>query len=164
VPALLPDSAVPVCDRDAQEQRSWVVVGLAEILQRKSVNRSPETRTKVMERTPRQYPRFKAVLPIELHPASITAPLRAQTQDICLGGLYVEMNFTQKVSTDLEITLWIGDTKISASGVVVSSHPSFGNGVKFTHLPDESKERLQQYLESIERSGIARSITRGLTA
>jgi hypothetical protein len=117
-----------------------------------------------MERTPRQHPRFKAILPVELHPATVTAPLRAQTQDICLGGLYVEMSFTQKVSTDLEITLWIGDIKISASGVVVSSHRSFGNGIKFTHLPDESKDRLQQYLESMKRSGLARSATYGRTA
>jgi c-di-GMP-binding flagellar brake protein YcgR len=117
-----------------------------------------------MEWTPRQYRRVKAVLPVELHRATATVPLRAQTQDICLGGLYVEMSFTQKVSTDLEITLWIGDTKISATGVVVSSHPSFGNGIKFTHLPDESKERLQHYLESMNRSGIARSTTHGRTA
>ncbi len=95
-----------------------------------------------MERTPRRYPRFKAALPVELHPSAVAAPLRAQTQDICLGGLYVEMSLTQKISTELEITLWIGDTKISATGVVVSSHPSFGNGIKFTCLPDESKERL----------------------
>jgi len=74
------------------------------------------------------------------------------------------MTFTQKVSTDLEITLWIEDMKISASGVVVSSHPSFGNGIKFTHLPDESKDRLQQYLESMKRSGIARSTRYGRTA
>ncbi len=117
-----------------------------------------------MEWTPRQYPRVKAVLPVELHRATVTVPLRAQTQDICLGGLYVEMSFTQKVSTDLEITLWIGDTKISATGVVVSSHPSFGNGIKFTHLPDESKDRLQHYLESINRSSVARSTTQGRTA
>jgi hypothetical protein len=74
------------------------------------------------------------------------------------------MTYTQKVKTDLEITLWIGDTKISAAGVVVSSHPSFGNGIKFTNLPDESKERLQQYLESMNRLGIARSTTQGRTA
>jgi hypothetical protein len=109
-----------------------------------------------MDRTPRQYRRFRAALPVELHSPAVAAPLRAQTQDICLGGLYVEMRFTQKVSTDLEITLWIEDAKISATGVVVSCHPSFGNGIKFTRLPDESKERLQQYLEALKRSGIVR--------
>jgi len=117
-----------------------------------------------MDRTPRQYQRFRSVLPVELHSSAVAAPLRAQTQDICLGGLYVEMRFTQKVSTDLEITLWIGDTKIAATGVVVSCHPSFGNGIKFTHLPDESKERLQQYLESLKHSGIVRGTAYGHTA
>lgn len=110
-----------------------------------------------MDRTPRQHPRFKAALPVELHPSTIGAPLRAQTQDVCLGGLYVEMSLTQRVSTELEIALWIGDTKISATGVVVSSHLSFGNGIKFTHLPEESKNRLEQFLDSLKRSGIVRT-------
>jgi c-di-GMP-binding flagellar brake protein YcgR len=110
-----------------------------------------------MERTPRQYPRFRAVLPVELHPATVNAPLRAQTQDICLGGLYVEMSLTQKTSTEVEIVLWIGGTRISAKGVVVSSHPCFGNGIKFTDLPNESRERLQRYLESLAGAGIGRS-------
>ena len=109
-----------------------------------------------MERTPRQYPRFKKTLPVELRPLALSAPLRAQTQDISLGGLYVEMSFTQKVSTKLEIALWIGDTKISAKGVVVSDHPAFGNGVKFTELTEESRASLRQYLETLERSGIKR--------
>jgi hypothetical protein len=117
-----------------------------------------------MERTQRQHPRFKAALPVELHLSTVAGPLRAQTQDICLGGLYIEMSLTQKVSTDLGITLWIGDTKIFATGVVVSSHPSFGNGIKFTHLPDESKERLQLYLESLKRSGVLREAGYGHTA
>ena len=117
-----------------------------------------------MERTQRQHPRFKAALPVELHLPAVPAPLRAQTQDICLGGLYIEMSHTQKVSTDLEITLWIGDAKVFATGQVVSNHPSFGNGIKFTHLPDESKERLQQYLESLAHSGVVRGAAYGHTA
>jgi hypothetical protein len=150
--------------RDDQDQPSRTGVVLAENLQLRVRLPPPEIRRKAMEWTPRQYPRVRAVLPVELHRATLAVPLRAQTQDICLGGLYVEMSFTQKVSTDLEITLWIGDTKISATGVVVSSHPSFGNGIKFTHLPDESKQRLQHYLESMNRSGIARSTAHGRTA
>jgi hypothetical protein len=81
-----------------------------------------------------------------------------------MGGLYVEMSSTQRVSTELEITLWIGDAKISATGVVVSSHRSFGNGIKFTHLPEESKNRLEQFLNSLKRSGIVRTTTYGRPA
>lgn len=113
-----------------------------------------------MERTPRQYPRFRAALPIELRSTTVNAPLRAQTQDICLGGLYVEMSLTQKTSTAVEIVLWIGDAKISAKGLVVSSHPSFGNGIKFTELPDESRQKLRQYLDSLADNAIERSVGR----
>jgi hypothetical protein len=49
------------------------------------------------------------------------------------------MSLTLKVSAELEITLWIGDTKISGKAMVVSSHPVFGNGIKFTHLSDENR-------------------------
>jgi hypothetical protein len=49
------------------------------------------------------------------------------------------MSLTLKVSAELEITLWIGDTKISGKAMVVSSHPVFGNGIKFVHLSDENR-------------------------
>ncbi len=106
----------------------------------------------------RQYPRFKAALPIELRPNGSPAPLRAQTGDICLGGCYVEMTATQQVAKEVEITLWIGEAKVLAQGVVVSNHPSFGNGIKFTKVTDDSKERLQKFLESLNPFG--RSVTR----
>lgn len=103
---------------------------------------------------PRQYPRFKAALSIELRPKGVSAPLRTQTSDIGLGGCYVEMVFTQEVSTPVEITLWIGDAKISGSGEVVSKHPSFGNGLKFTRLSENGKETLGRYLESLKPKGL----------
>jgi hypothetical protein len=96
----------------------------------------------------RQYSRFEAALPIELRPLGANAPLRAH--DIGLGGLYVEMTFTQEISTALNITLWIGDLKVSARGKVVSKHPSFGNGIKFTQLADENRERLNQFLQTLQ--------------
>jgi PilZ domain len=102
-----------------------------------------------MEWIPRQHPRFKAVLPVELRPLGQPVPLRAHTEDISLGGLYVEMILTQKVSTEVEITLWIGETKIRAKGIVVSIHPAFGNGIKFTELADADKDGLKRFLDSL---------------
>ena len=101
-----------------------------------------------MEWTPRQHPRFKAALPIELRPIDATAPLRAQTADISLGGCYVEMASVQEVSTHVEITIWVGQSKICAKGQVVSKHPSFGNGLKFTQMSRENEARLNDYLAS----------------
>jgi len=108
-----------------------------------------------MEWIPRQHPRFKAVLPVELRPLGQPLPLRAQTEDISLGGLYVDLILTQKVSTEVEITLWIGETKIRAKGVVVSIHPAFGNGIKFTEFAEEEKRGLQRFLDSLGIQGKA---------
>jgi PilZ domain len=104
--------------------------------------------------TPRQHPRFKAAIPIELRPNGVSAPMRTQTADIGLGGCYVEMVFTQEVSTPVEITLWIGDTKVAGAGEVVSKHSSFGNGLKFTRLTDEGKQALDRYLQSLKPKGM----------
>jgi c-di-GMP-binding flagellar brake protein YcgR len=109
----------------------------------------PPRRGKFMQRTPRQYPRFRAALPVVLKPLDLQVPLRGHTSDISWGGLYVEMTFTQPVSTRVDITLWVGETKICAKGVVVSNHPGFGNGVKFTELADGDREQLKRLLNSL---------------
>jgi PilZ domain len=100
--------------------------------------------------TQRQFPRVKVNLPVELRRPIIPAPIRALTADICLGGCYVEMSFTQDVAAQVEVVLWIGENKIRATGVIVSSHPSVGNGVKFTHMAPEDKQRLKQYIDSLQ--------------
>jgi hypothetical protein len=102
---------------------------------------------------PRQYARFKAAVPIELRPNGMTTPLRGQTADICLGGCYVEMIFTQELSTVVDISLWIGDTKIYVKAEVVSKHPSFGNGFRFVHLTKDGASKLNSYLESLKTQG-----------
>jgi PilZ domain len=98
----------------------------------------------------RQHQRYKASLPVELRQPGSGSPLRAQTADICLGGCYVEMSSTQKVSKEVEVVLWIGQEKVVAHGVVVSDHPAFGNGIKFTRVSDEGKAKLQQLVESLD--------------
>ena len=99
-----------------------------------------------MQQGVRQHPRYKVAVPVELCSPVDHIPVRAQVSDIGLGGCYVEMSFTRDVSAELEITMWLGDKKVSATGVVVSSHPSFGNGIKFTHVAPESKDDLQRFL------------------
>ena len=103
-----------------------------------------------MEWKPRQHARFKAAVPIELRPKGAPTPLRGQTADICLGGCYVEMIFTQEVSTVVDISLWLGDTKIYVNAEVVSKHPSFGNGFRFVHLTKDGATKLNEYLESLK--------------
>ena len=99
---------------------------------------------------PRQHARYKTALPIELRPKGTPTPLRGQTTDIGMGGCYVEMTFTQELSTPVDITLWIGDSKITVTGEVVSKHPSFGNGFKFIRLSKQGEAELNRYLETLK--------------
>jgi hypothetical protein len=101
----------------------------------------------------RKHPRFKAAIPVEVRPPGASLPLRAQTSDICLGGCYVEMTSTQTVSREVDITLWLGATKVQAHGVVVSNHPAYGNGIKFTQVGYEGLARLQEFVESLNPFG-----------
>lgn len=98
----------------------------------------------------RQHPRYKVALPVEVSSPQDRVPVRAQVADICLGGCYVEMSFTKNIAAEVDLTLWIDGKKICASGVVVSSHPSFGNGIKFTHVTPDSQERLQNFVEGLK--------------
>jgi len=98
----------------------------------------------------RKHPRFKAALPVELRQPGIDMPVRAQTGDIGLGGCYVEMTSTQQVSQEVEIILWVGQEKVVARGVVVSNHPAFGNGIKFTQVTEKDRAKLQQLVDSLD--------------
>ncbi len=102
----------------------------------------------------RQHPRYKAAVSVELRPKDAPTPLRTQTADIGLGGCYVETNFTEEISTPVEITLWVGDSKVSVAGEVVSKHPSFGNGYKFIRLAKEGEEALDRYLQTLKPQGL----------
>lgn len=105
---------------------------------------------RIVQQGVRQHPRYKVALPVELRSPADPAPVRAQVADICLGGCYIELSFTKNVSSEVDLTLWLGDQKFSARGIVVSSHPSFGNGIKFTRVDPESKERLQNFVETLK--------------
>lgn len=98
----------------------------------------------------RQHPRFRVALPVELRQSGVNVPVRAQTGDIGMGGCYVEMTSTQQVSKEVEVILWVGQEKVVARGVVVSNHPAFGNGIKFTEVSDQDRSRLQKLVESLD--------------
>ena len=94
----------------------------------------------------RQHPRTKATVAAELHVERASVPLRVKTADLSIGGLYVEMMFTLDVGTKLKIVLWINDVKVNTGGVVVTRDLQVGNGIEFTDMAPEDRERLQHFL------------------
>jgi c-di-GMP-binding flagellar brake protein YcgR len=94
----------------------------------------------------RQHFRTKVPVAVELQSERASGPLRNKTADLSIGGLYVEMMFTLEVGTKLKIVLWINDVKVSTGGVVVTRDLQVGNGIEFTDMAPEDRERLKHFL------------------
>jgi len=94
--------------------------------------------------------RLKRAVQAELRPQGSTTPIRVETADISAGGCYVEMAVTLELGSPLNLILWLGHRKLDLAGQVVTRHPQFGNGIAFKHLSDDSRIRLQAFLDSEE--------------
>jgi c-di-GMP-binding flagellar brake protein YcgR len=94
----------------------------------------------------RQHPRTKVAVEVALQSEKTATPRLIKTADLSIGGLYVEMMFTLEVGTKLKIVLWINDVKVSTGGVVVTRDLQVGNGIEFTDMAPEDRERLKDFL------------------
>jgi hypothetical protein len=94
----------------------------------------------------RQNPRTKVTVAVELQSERASAPLHVKTADLSIDGLYVEMMFTLEIGAKLKIVLWIDDVKVSTGGVVVTRDLQVGNGIEFTDMAPEDRERLKHFL------------------
>src|ERR1700694_5517328 len=94
----------------------------------------------------RQNPRTKVPVAAELQLERDSVPLRVKTADLSIGGLYIEMMFTLEIGAKLKIVLWINDVKVSTGGVVVTRDLQVGNGIEFTDMAPEDRERLKHFL------------------
>jgi c-di-GMP-binding flagellar brake protein YcgR len=94
----------------------------------------------------RQHPRTKVAVEVALQSERTATPRLIKTADLSIGGLYVEMMFTLEVGTKLKIVLWINDVKVSTGGVVVTRDLQVGNGIEFTDMAPEDRERLKDFL------------------
>jgi hypothetical protein len=58
------------------------------------------------------------------------------------------------------ITFWVDSEKISTKGLVRASDPGVGMGIEFTVLEMHNQEKLQQFLEKMDK-GFAATATQG---
>ena len=98
----------------------------------------------------RKHPRLKVSNSVELHP-QLGAPIRVKTVDLGLGGCFIEMPIPLKKDEKIKLGIWIDQTKVWAQGLIVTSTPGFGIGVKFTELAAPDLELLARFLKSIIR-------------
>jgi c-di-GMP-binding flagellar brake protein YcgR len=98
----------------------------------------------------RKFPRAKIAVPIEFKPEGASVASRAETADLSLVGCYVEMSFTLPVGSKLELALWVEDQRLAMSGIVVTHHPQFGNGIEFQNMSQEDQAKITQFLKACE--------------
>jgi hypothetical protein len=99
----------------------------------------------------RAHPRFKTVNSVEIHPEGQEAPIRARTADMSAGGCFIEMPNPLPKGTQIKIGIWVNDSKLWATGRVVTSTPGFGIGVQFIEISEQDKSQLLRFLESTVR-------------
>jgi hypothetical protein len=96
----------------------------------------------------RQFPRLECSAGVEIRAEGIVTPIRGTLADISFGGCYVQMMMPLRVGSKVEVTIWLDAAKITTAGMVTSSHPGFGLGIKFIGMLPADRERLRAYLKA----------------
>jgi hypothetical protein len=74
--------------------------------------------------------------------------MREQTSDLSLGGCYVKTIATIPVGTNLGVSLWLGEDKVTISAMVVTCYPEVGNGIQFLAMFSQDRNRVRSFLDS----------------
>lgn len=82
---------------------------------------------------------------------AVAFPTWAHVADISLGGCYLEMVFTIPVKSAVKLKLTIAETSFAAEGMVVTSHPGVGIGVKFTEMSPADEATLTELMQNALR-------------
>ncbi len=106
----------------------------------------------------RRWHRHKISLPLEIRDERVNAPLRINATDVSGNGCYVETMLPLPLGTVLRLDFWLDSTRIKITGVVRTCDPGVGNGIEFTGMPEDTKERMQDYLDAIDpQMGVSKS-------
>ena len=97
----------------------------------------------------RKHPRIKAAIQVRFRIEGLPFPAQVQTADISIGGCYVETTFSLELGTRLNMVLWVDDEKLLTKGVVATSHPDFGSGIRFTEMSPEDQDRLRMFVNAL---------------
>jgi hypothetical protein len=96
----------------------------------------------------RQSPRVKCAVSVELRVEG-ESTMWGKASDLSVGGCFVEMPIPLKEGCNLEISLWLVDTKLKLQACVASSAPGFGIGVRFTDVSPPSRELLNSFIATV---------------
>jgi hypothetical protein len=98
----------------------------------------------------RRFARHRISFPLEVRDERVKTPMRVNATDVGGNGCYVESILPLAIGTTLRVDFWINSEKTSTSAVVRTSDPGVGMGVEFIGLTPDGKQRLQNYLDTID--------------
>ena len=100
----------------------------------------------------RKYHRYEIGFLVELWSTDSRVPMRTSANDVSGNGCHVKTLVPPPTGTRLGLTFWIGTEKITGEGRVRTSDTGLGMGVEFTGLDQETKDRLQRWLDESQMS------------
>ncbi|HLX86645.1 MAG TPA: PilZ domain-containing protein [Terriglobales bacterium] len=98
----------------------------------------------------RRWFRHKISFPIEIRDERVNAPSRIAATDVSGNGCYVENMLPFPLGTVLRLDFWLDSEHIKITAVVRTCDPGVGNGIEFTGMPPDIKDRMQSYLDAID--------------
>ena len=100
----------------------------------------------------RKYHRYEIGFLVELWSTDSRVPMRTSASDVSGNGCYVKTLVPPPAGTRLGLNFWIGTEKITGECKVRTSDTGLGMGVEFTGLDQETKDRLQRWLDESQMS------------
>jgi hypothetical protein len=113
----------------------------------------PEIRANMPVVTPdnrRRFQRHKISFPLEFRDERVNTPMRVNATDISGNGCYVETVMPLPVGTVLRVDFWIDQERVSATATVRTRDPGVGMGVELTGATEDTKQRFQAYLDTLD--------------
>jgi hypothetical protein len=128
----------------AVEKGDWIWDGI----------RLPADDTDIYSRPPeaerRLLQRVKCLVSAEVLSDGLDLRALAFIRDLSLNGCYLAMTFPFRLQTKASVAMWLDEQrKMWVDGIVISSHPSTGMGIKFLNVPRPNVEALDRYLKQL---------------
>jgi hypothetical protein len=99
----------------------------------------------------RRFERLKLRFPLELRDKRGGSRMQTSATDVSGRGCYIETLLPLPRGTELSISFWIESERVDTTAIVRACDGGVGMGIDFTGRDMQSQERLQRYLEQLER-------------
>lgn len=92
--------------------------------------------------------RVRCTVSAELRPPGASM-IRGKATDLSVGGCFVEMPAPLPRESQLDILLWLNETKLRLQASVASAAPGFGIGVRFLNVAPQDRDLLAGFVRHL---------------